>query len=105
MKPAARSAAGSARSTALAVLAVVLFLVVVCGRGRRRRIRQAVLDLGHDLWQVFRLGLQVARMRPLEFGLKRAADAPIGVAEMVVDGRVLGLEIDRALEILPPPRN
>ena len=39
-------------------------------------------------------------MRPLERGLQRAADLPVGVAEMIVDGRILGLELDRALEML-----
>src|SRR5229473_4776635 len=90
-------------STALAVLfAVVLFLVVCrgCRSSRRRRIRQTVFDLGLDLRQVLRLGLQVAGMGPLELGFQRAADAPIGIAEVVVDGRVFRLEIDRTLEIL-----
>ena len=39
-------------------------------------------------------------MRPLELRLERAADPPVGVAEMVVDGRVVRLELDRALELL-----
>src|ERR1700757_2112118 len=75
----------------------VLFLLV--GRSRRRGgiVRQAVLDLGLDLRQVFRLRLQIAGMRPLEFRFQRAADTPIGIAEMVVDGGILGFEIDRAL--------
>ena len=39
-------------------------------------------------------------MRPLEVGFQRAADAPIGVAEVVVDRRILGLELDRAFKLL-----
>src|SRR6266498_1901396 len=38
-------------------------------------------------------------MSPLESCFQDAADAPIGVAEMVIDGRILRLEIDRALEM------
>src|SRR5713101_5150811 len=82
-------------STALAVF----FLLVRGGRGGRSIIGQPVVDLGLDLRQFLRLRFQVAGMGPLEFRLQRAADAPIGVAEMVVDRRVFGLEIDRALEI------
>src|SRR5258707_15476331 len=85
-------------SRPLAALAVFFFLV---GGSRRRGVLgQAVLDLGLDLRQLFRLRLEVAGMGPLELGFQRAADAPIGVAEMVVDGGILGLEVDRALEIL-----
>src|SRR4029077_17596836 len=41
-------------------------------------------------------------MRPLEPGLEHAADSPISVAEMVVDGRIDRLELDGALELLYP---
>ena len=39
-------------------------------------------------------------MCPLEFCFQHAAGPPIGVAEMIVDGRIFGLELDRALELL-----
>ena len=39
-------------------------------------------------------------MRPLEFGFQGAAEAPIGVAEVIVDGRILGLQLHGALEVL-----
>ena len=53
-----------------------------------------------DLLQFVGLGLKIARMRPLELRLKLAPGLPIGVAEMVVDGRIVGLELDRAFEML-----
>ena len=39
-------------------------------------------------------------MRPLELRFQRAAGPPIGVAEMVVDGGIFRLELDRTLELL-----
>ena len=39
-------------------------------------------------------------MRPLELGFQRAPDAPVSIAEMIVDGRVGRLEFDRAVELL-----
>src|SRR3974390_2932351 len=64
---------------ALTALVVFLFLL---GRHRRGNIvRQTLLDLGLDLRQVFRLRFQVAGMRPLELGLQRTTNAPIGVAK------------------------
>ena len=45
-------------------------------------------------------GLQVARVRPLELRFQRTVDLPIDVAEMIVDGRVVGLQFDGALEVL-----
>ena len=72
-----------------------------CRRWPRRGLlgqagRQLLLDLG----QVLGLRLEVARVRPLELRLERAPGLPIGVAEMVVDGRIVGLELDRALQVL-----
>src|SRR3974390_1548740 len=79
--------------------ALVVFFLLVGGSRRGSVVGKPVLDLGLDLRQVLRLRLQVAGVRPLELGFQRAADAPVSVAEMVVDSRVLGLEIDRALEV------
>ena len=39
-------------------------------------------------------------MRPLETRLELAAELPVDVAQMVVDGRVFRLELDRAVEML-----
>jgi len=39
-------------------------------------------------------------MCPLETRLEGAANAPIGVAEMIVDGRIFRLELDCAFELL-----
>src|ERR1700760_101796 len=78
---AAPGASPAPAPTPLAAL-VVLFLLVRRGGGRRI-VGQAMLDLGLDLRQVFRLGLPVAGVRPLELGLQRTADAPIGVTEVI----------------------
>src|SRR4051812_35617277 len=89
--PSGRAVAGSAAVAGLFGALVGL---------RRRFFGEPVLELLLDLRQFFRIGLEVARMRPLEVGLERAADAPVGVAEMVVDGRIFGLQLDGALELL-----
>ena len=39
-------------------------------------------------------------MRPLEPRLEHATDPPVGIAEMIVDGRVFRLELDGAFELL-----
>src|SRR6476660_3451917 len=39
-------------------------------------------------------------MRPLEARLQHASNPPIGIAEVIVDGWILGLEFDGALELL-----
>src|SRR5258708_12446933 len=39
-------------------------------------------------------------MRPLEARLQPASDPQIGIAEMIVDGWILGLELDGLLELL-----
>src|SRR5262249_57444459 len=45
-------------------------------------------------------GWECARRRPVEAPSKLAPAPPIGIAEMIVDGGILGLEFDRALELL-----
>src|SRR5262245_5625015 len=57
-------------------------------------------QLGLDLVEIFRLGLEVARVRPLEARLKHASHPPVRIAEVIVDGGILGLELDGALELL-----
>src|SRR6185312_5513119 len=64
------------------------------------RLLQPVLQLRLDLRQFVRVGLEIARMRPLEARLEHTADAPIGVAQMIVDGRIFRLQLDRAFELL-----
>src|SRR5260370_10079696 len=39
-------------------------------------------------------------MRPLEARLQHASNPPIGIAEVIVDGWILGLEFDGALQLL-----
>src|SRR5689334_3377232 len=82
-----------------AVVRPLGLLGVGSGR-RRRRVRQPVLDLRLDLLELVVLGLEILGVRPLELGLERPADPPVCVAEVVVDGRIDRLELDRALELL-----
>src|SRR6516162_6705272 len=76
--------------------AAVGLLVLRCRGGVVGKPR---FQLGFDLSEILGLGLEVARMRPLEARLEHASDLPIGIAEMIVDGRILGLELDRALQL------
>src|SRR5580704_13474416 len=61
--------------------------------GPRRPLGQAVLDLLQDLRQVVRLRAEIPRVVPLEMRLGAAVDAPVGVAEMVVDDRIARLQL------------
>ena len=63
------------------------------------RGRQALFDLLLDLRHRIGLRLQPERAFPLEAGLGAAADAPVDVAEMVVDRRILRPELDRLLHV------
>ena len=75
-------------------------------RGRRAGVvGKPRFQLGFDLNEILGLGLEVARMRPLEARLQHAFDPPIGIAEMIVDGRILGLKLDGALELFARPRH
>src|SRR5436853_582874 len=78
--------------------AAVGLLLAAIGGGRL--VGQAVRQLLLDLDEILGLRLEVAGMRPLEFRLERAPDLGIGIAEMVVDGRIVGLELDSALQVL-----
>src|SRR6202008_2823876 len=73
--------------------------VLLAGRSRGI-LGKPGLELLLDLVELVLLGVEVARMRPLEARLEDAADPPIGVAEMIVDGRIFRLELDRAIELL-----
>jgi len=70
------------------------------GLGRRGLIKQARAELLLDLLQIVGFRLEVARVRPLERGLKLATDFPVCIAKMIVDGRILGLQLDGPLELL-----
>ena len=39
-------------------------------------------------------------MSPLEIGFEHAPDAPVGVTQVIVDGRVFRLELDRLFQVL-----
>src|SRR4029079_664556 len=83
-----------------ALSAAVAGLLGSVGGGGRGLLGKADFELLLDLVQVFRLGLELARVRPLKPRLERPPGLPIGVAEVIVDGRVVGLELDRALQAL-----
>src|SRR3954462_16002428 len=68
------------------------------GLGRRRLV-EPLLELAHDLRQVLRLGARVLRVLPLEARLKMAPYLPIGVAEMVIDDGIAGVQLERLLEL------
>ena len=57
------------------------------GLARHRGLRQALLELGLDLALLVGLGLEGQRLPPLEARLALPAGPPVGVAQMVVDGR------------------
>jgi hypothetical protein len=61
-------------------------------------VGQPRFQLGFN--EIVGLGLEVARVGPLEARLQHASDPPICITEMVVDGRILWLELDGALEML-----
>src|SRR5688572_29794478 len=65
-----------------------------------RGLLDAVLELLDDQRQVLGLRARILRVLPLEARLEVAPDLPIGVAEMVIDDRIAGLELDRLLELL-----
>src|SRR5207244_1625539 len=65
-----------------------------------RLLGHASLELVLDLGKLVRFGLEIARVRPLEARLQNATHLPVSIAQMIVDGRVLGLELDRVLEVL-----
>src|SRR3954469_18230378 len=94
------SAAVSRPAVGLAAvgLAVWFFGSVDLCRGGRvgQTLLELFLDLDEVLW-VFRV--EIARMRPLKTCFEQPTDLPIGVPEMIVDGRVLGLELDRLFEV------
>src|SRR5262249_35973088 len=74
---------------------------IVFGLGRRGGVvGKPRFQLGFNLNEIVVLGLEVARMGPLEARLELASDPPIGIAEMIIDGRILGLELNRTLELL-----
>ena len=69
------------------------------GGGLAFERRQAFGELLLDARQHVLVGLHVARMRPLERRLEPAAGAPVGVAQMVVEHRIVRLQRHRALEL------
>src|SRR5687768_16833664 len=69
-------------------------------RGVLLRLDEPTLgDLFQDQLQLFALGAEIAGMPPLELRLQRAARLPVGVAEMVVDDRIVSLQGDGALQL------
>src|SRR3954451_10284832 len=92
--------ASSARAAGTSYSAAV-WLLHRLGLGfRGRLLGQTGFELFLDLDELIRLGLEIARVRPLETCLELAADLPIGIAEMIVDGGIFRLELDRVFEVL-----
>src|SRR5262249_62101410 len=74
---------------------------IVFGLGRRGGVvGKSRFQLRFNLNEIVGLGLEVARMGPLEACLEQASNPPIGIAEVIVDGWILGLELDGAFELL-----
>src|SRR6056297_4072861 len=60
---------------------------------------EAYLELAADARRILFLRLEGQGAVPLELGLALAAHGPVDVAEMVVDDRVDGFELDGALHV------
>src|SRR3990172_4610704 len=67
--------------------------------GVGRGIFEAVQNLALDRRDQIGVRAQAQGAAPLKSCLLVAADAPVGIAEMVVDDRVLRPQLDRALEL------
>src|SRR5262245_41158604 len=93
--------AGAFSRTQLAPRGLAAAWLLVFGLGSRRCVvGKPGFQLGLDLVEIFRLGLEVARVRPLEARLEHASHSPVRIAEVIVDGGILGFELDGALELL-----
>src|SRR5690606_36672273 len=62
--------------------------------------RQTILELAGDHCGVLGLGLESQILLPLEPGFAFATDVPEAVAEVIIQGGILGPELDSALEPL-----
>src|SRR3984893_4640696 len=69
-------------------------------RGGMRLFVETMFDLAQDFDLILRLGIEVARVIPLEMRLEFASCTPISIAEMVVDHGIGRFEVDRAFEFL-----
>src|SRR5271157_336559 len=77
-----------------------VFFWVGFGCGGIRLVVETMLDLLQNFDLVLRLGIEVARVIPLEMRFELASRPPVGIAKMVVDHGIRRFEIDRALELL-----
>src|SRR5690606_3946209 len=68
------------------------------GRLHRAAV-EAAADLRLDAGNLVVFGIESQRVRPLEPRLVAPADLPVGIAEMLVDRRVAGLQGHRALQL------
>src|SRR5215472_2173905 len=67
--------------------------------GPRRR-HAAAVELGLDWFDLVLLRPELQRPTPLIACLHRTAALPIGIAQMIVDCRVFGYQLDRLFEVL-----
>ena len=65
-----------------------------------RLLVETMLDLLQDFDLILWLGIEVARVIPLEMRLELTSCTPIGIAEMVVDHGIGRLEVDCPFEFL-----
>src|SRR3984893_6878088 len=61
---------------------------------------ETMFNLVQDFDLILRLGIEVARVIPLEMRLEFASGTPIGIAEMVVDHGIRRFKVDRPFELL-----
>src|SRR6516162_2471709 len=79
---------GRLRSAAAEKSSAPVGLLVFGLRRRGGVVGKPRFQLGFDLDEILGLGLEIARVRPLEACLEHASNPPIGIAEMVVNGRI-----------------
>src|SRR5579871_540565 len=60
---------------------------------------EPVLELRLNAFHLVGFGLELQGAAPLKARFGLAVSAPISIAQVIVDGRILGQQLDRALEI------
>ena len=69
-------------------------------RGGMCLLVETMFDLVEDFDLILWVGVEIARVIPLEMRFEFAPDPPIGIAKVVVDHGIGGFEVDRPLELL-----
>src|SRR5437762_13865859 len=92
--------AGAGSAHAAGTSAAARLLGAFSCRGRGRLFQNPGFELVFYLREILGIGLEIARVRPLEARLQYPADPEIGISQMIVDRGVFRLELDRAFEVL-----